>query len=315
VRQRGDRVVELVLESSRLSGESTPLGVRWLGEVTQPFHFVARTVDLALRAVSREAPGFTIAFEPSPLVDGHKPGLGSSARAVVLAAEASRWAMGGAFDALKLALLAHAEAQGGKGSGGDVAASFAGGLVRYRRFAVEGLLEASVKGGLGTALAAAPPVDVARLGNPAFPMAYAFSGQSASTTSLVRAIEAEWTVVQRAGFVATSDALGDELELALLRGDFEALRGACAALQRLLFSLGPTKTPALERILAIAGTTGCTGKQSGAGGGDGCLLFAPDEAARAALIEALGARGVFAMPVTVAAGVEGGAAGPLAAWL
>ena len=62
--------------------------------------------------------------------------MGGSARATVLAAEAARCVLEERFDALKLALVAHAEAQGGKGSGGDVAASFAGGMVRYRRYDV-----------------------------------------------------------------------------------------------------------------------------------------------------------------------------------
>lgn len=316
VRRRTDRVVELVLESARLSGQSTPLGVRWQGEAPPTFHFVARTVDLALRALSREASGFSIAFAPSPLIEGQKPGLGSSARATVLAAEATRWATRATFDAFKLALLAHAEAQQGKGSGGDVAASFAGGLVRYRRFEVAALLEATVKGGLGSALTAAPAVELARLAAPGFPMVFAFSGQSASTTSLLSAIEGAWGPAQRAAFVFTSDSIGDELEQALRQLDFAALSDACERLQSLLFSLGPTRTATLERILALARAMHCTGKQSGAGGGDGCLLFAPDEPGRRALLEALKARGIHAVTVEPETGIEGGSLDArLASWL
>lgn len=316
VRRRTDRVVELVLESARLSGHSTPLGVRWQSEVQPAFHFVARTVDLALRAQSREASGFSIAFAPSPLIEGRKPGLGSSARATVLAAEATRWATQASFDAFKLALLAHAEAQQGKGSGGDVAASFAGGLVRYRRFEVAALLEATVKGGLGSALHAAPAVELARLSPPGFPMVFAFSGQSASTTSLLGEIERAWSPAQRATYVLSSDSLGDEVEQALRQLDFAALSEACERLQALLFSLGPTRTATLERILAITRAMQCTGKQSGAGGGDGCLLFAPDERGRSALIAALRARGLHAVAIEPEAGIEGGGLDArLASWL
>jgi phosphomevalonate kinase len=291
--------------------------VQWGGEITPAFHFVARTVDLALRALNRECSGLSIAFAPSPVWQGRKLGLGSSARACVLAAEAARWAAEGAFDALRLALVAHAEAQQGKGSGGDVAASFAGGLIRYRRFEVAPLIAASVKGGLYSALLDAPPVDLARLPSPKFPMVYAFSGESASTTSLVKQIEGQWSAAQRAAFVEQSDLLGEALELALARLDFAAAAEACDALQALLFGLGPTRTPSLERILAIAKASSCTGKQSGAGGGDGCVLFAPDALRRADLLEALTARGFFALELTPEEGLHSEvAADPvLASWL
>lgn len=78
-------------------------------------------------------------------------------RAVVLTAEAARFALGGTFGALKLALLAHSNAQGGQGSGADVAACFAGGVVRVRRFDVGALARAAVSGGLPSALACAGP--------------------------------------------------------------------------------------------------------------------------------------------------------------
>jgi phosphomevalonate kinase len=317
VRRRPDRQVELLLEGGKLTGQTTPLGVQWEATPGPDFHFVARTVDLGLRALSRETSGFSIAFAPSPLWQGRKLGLGSSARATVLAAEAVRWAAEAAFDALKLALVAHAEAQGGKGSGGDVAASFAGGLVRYRRYELATLLEASTKGALQSALFAAPPVELARLDAPRFPMVYAFSGQSASTTSLVKQVEREWSPAQRGVFVERSDALSDALEVGLARKDFTAVTESCAALQALLFSLGPTRTESLERILSIAAAWGCAGKQSGAGGGDGCLLFAPDLPTRAALLEALAARGIFALEVDSEEGLRGDvtAEGVLTGWL
>lgn len=316
VRPRADRTVEIVLESRRVTGDTTPLGVHWHQDITPDVHFVARTIDLALRANGREGSGFTVAFEPSPVAGGLKLGMGSSARAVVLASEASRWATEGTFDALKLALVAHAEAQKGKGSGGDVAACFAGGMVRYRRYDVAGLLPATTRGGLGTALSSAPPVDAVRLAAGGFPFIYAFTGQSASTTSMVATIEATWGEAQRASFVLSSDTLGDELEAALLKGDFPRLVEACERLQALLFSLGPTRTDGIERVLALAKAMGCTGKQSGAGGGDGCLLMAPSLEARAAVIEALTSRGLHAFEVGAQNGLEGGTgASPLARWL
>jgi len=311
VRQRADRKVHLLLAEGRLSGDATPLGVRWEREPPPPFHFVARTIDLALRALAIDGPGLSLAFEPSRVIDGHKLGLGSSARACVLAAEACRTGWGATFDALKLALVAHASAQGGKGSGADVAACFAGELVRYERAEVAELLVASNKGGFGGVLDASPPVDLWRVNPPRLPMLSVFSGQSASTPSLISAVERTISPADRARFVLQSDRLGSSLEEAAARGDFTGTQAACTELQTLLFSLGPTRTEAIERILALATAAGCTGKQSGAGGGDGCLIFAPDLATRDALRGTFEARGLRAIDVDVEPGVRGEAQPPL----
>ncbi|MBL8921797.1 MAG: phosphomevalonate kinase [Myxococcaceae bacterium] len=305
VRRRADRRVELLLAEGRLSGDTTPLGARWQATPSPAFHFVARTVDLALRAVAQDSPGFSIAFEPSPTAAGQKLGFGSSARACVLAAEACRTAMGATFDALKLALVAHASAQQGKGSGADVAACFAGDVVRYRRADVTALIDAGNKGGFSGALTSSPPIDVWRVNPPRLPMLYVFSGASASTPGLIAEVERALAPKDRERFVLQSDALGLQLEEALARGDFAGARAATEALQALLFSLGPTRTPGLERILQLASAAGCVAKQSGAGGGDGCLVFAPDTAARDAARESFTARGLFAFPVSTEPGLRG----------
>ncbi|MFO0595965.1 MAG: phosphomevalonate kinase [Myxococcaceae bacterium] len=317
VRGRSDRVVELVLEDGRLTGTATPAGVRWDAEVTAPYRFAAITLDHALRISGREGPGFSIAFEPSPLIDGHKLGLGSSARATVLAAEAARVALDASFDSLKVALLAHADAQGGKGSGGDVAASFAGGLVRYRRYDVAPLVKASAKGGLVALLDRAAPVDLARVGEPVYPLVYVFSGESSSTPSLIRAIEARLSADARREFVEKSDHHGDLLEKGLVRRDFGAIEASCEELQALLWSLGDTRHEALERIIGLARTFGCVAKQSGAGGGDGAIAFCPDAAAQRELIAACTARGLHAFAVAASAGLQGEVKThpALAAWL
>lgn len=305
IRSRADRTVEIVLEDGRLTGTATPAGVRWDGEIPASFRFAAFAIDLALRVIGTEGPGFSIAFEPSPLIDGQKLGMGSSARATVLATEAARVALDGHFDTLKLALLSHADAQGGKGSGGDVAASFAGGVVRYRRYDLKALLESAAKGGLVARLDQSSPVDVARVGDPVYPMVFVFSGASASTTSLVKSIEARLTTDERQRFVERSDAAGDVLERGLLRRDFAAVESACEELQSLLWSLAETKHEAIERILGLARTFGCAGKQSGAGGGDGAVVFCPDERAQREVIEACNARQLHAFAVKSAPGLQG----------
>jgi phosphomevalonate kinase len=317
VRSRVDRRVEVVLEDSRLSGTATPAGVKWDGEVPADFRFVATTLDHGYRSAGLEGPGLELAIEPSPTFQGQKLGVGGSARACVLAAEAARSALGASFDSLKLALLAHADAQRGKGSGGDVAAVFAGSVIGYRRYDTAALVKAAIRGGLASAMAAAPPVDVTRCRPPVFPMLYVFSGQSASTTDLIGQVEADWPAGERQRFVLRSDGLGQQLEGALARGPFEEVREHLGSLQELLFSLGPTRSDALERLLRLSETYGCAGKQSGAGGGDGAIVFAPDVEARDAAAKGLESRGFHALPVFLEAGLQGEASRPpeLARWL
>jgi phosphomevalonate kinase len=316
VRRAVSRDVHLVQADGRLSGQMTPLGVHWNEPVPAAFRFVAHAVDLAARAAGREGPGFSIAFEPSTLIDGHKLGIGSSARAAVLAAECARWALQASFDALKLALVAHFEAQGERGSGGDVACCFAGELVRYRRYPVEPLLAASRKPGFGGAVASASPVEVTRSAASRLPMLYAFSGHSASTPVLVREVEARFNAQARAAFVVESDAAGLMLEQALAQGDFQAAKEACVSLQALLDGLG-IASDAVSRIVKLAHSSGCTGKQSGAGGGDGVLLIAPDTPTAVEMSASLASRGVWCYPLAVEEGLRGeGVVSPrLSAWL
>lgn len=305
--RREDREVHLLLDAGRLSGHVTSQGVAWSTPVSPPFHFAARTLDAVLRASGQDALGFTLALSPSPLAEGGlKLGMGSSARAVVLCAEAARYVLDARFDALKLALAAHALAQGGRGSGGDVVASAVGGVLRYHRYDVTALIDAARTRRFDAALLEAPPVDLMRLPAPKVELIYAFGGQSAATTGLIAKAEAKLPESGRPDFVRRSDALGEAFEEGLCQSDrFEILREACQGLRALLGELGALESGGLERILAIAEAYGCTGKQSGAGGGDGCILFAPDPERRDALLEALRQRGFYATSVTPESGLKG----------
>lgn len=305
VRARADRRVHVLLAEGRLSGSATPLGVHWDETPPQAFQFVAHTLDLALRVLGHETPGFSIAFEPSSTVSGHKLGFGSSARACVLAAEGVRSALGATTDTLKLALVAHASAQGGKGSGADVAAAFAGGVIRYRTMNVSALIDASNRSGFGAALERLPPVDIWRVAPPRLPMLYVFSGESASTPKLVSSVERSLDAEARAQFVLESDRAGLALEEGLARGEFGAVLEATKSLQALLFSLGVTRTPALERTLALAESLGCVAKQSGAGGGDGCIVFAPNVQTLQLARGAFESRSMLALEVDPEPGLRG----------
>lgn len=315
---REDRRVDLLLPDRRFSGASTTLGVHWEADVPAECLFAARAVDLALRVVGRDGPGLALALEASPQGPrGVKLGLGSSARTAVLAAEAVRYALSARYDALKLALVAHASAQGGRGSGADVAASFAGGVVRYRRWDAGPLLQAAKEPAFRAALDASPPVDLWRLPECRLPLAWAFSGQSASTPVLIQEIEARLGASGRERFAAQSDGLGQQLEAAVLHGDFPAAKEAFAGLRALLQSLGPLETEPLGRIIGIAETYGCAAKLSGAGGGDGAVVICPDLEVRSLVVEGLLARGFFALPLAIAGPLKGEPQAPpqLARWL
>lgn len=78
----------------------------------------------------------TAFFRRTDMLDSHKLGLGSSAAVAVALTAALSLAAGLPADrsnVLELALVAHRIAQGGTGSGGDVAASVFGGLIEYSR--------------------------------------------------------------------------------------------------------------------------------------------------------------------------------------
>jgi phosphomevalonate kinase len=307
-RPRDDRTVEILLESSRLRGTATPAGVRWDEEPSREFLFTSRAIDLVYRLSGREGPGLSAAFEPSPVSPAasgaQKLGMGSSARATVLAVEAARQSVGLEGDRLLLALVAHSVAQGHRGSGADVAACQIGGLVKYRRYDVSSLSRAFERGRALTAMAQAAPVDCLQAQPTRFPLLYAFTGAQASTPTLVREVEQRRSEAFRAEFVLASDEALGVLASGLARGDFEEVRRASARLQNLLASLGVAQPEALTQLLALGATNGCAGKQSGAGGGDGCIFFCPDESHRAALREAFLARGFLSFAVDPDAGLR-----------
>ncbi len=317
VRKRADRTVTLALDEGCIQGEVTPAGVHWRSEVSRSFHFAARTIDLACRVLGREGPGFSIAFESSPAVQGAKPGFGGSARATVLTAELVRWATESSYDALKLALVAHVEAQQGRGSGADVAACFSGGLISYRQFDARSVLKKAETLGLGASLRAAPPVDLNRVEKISLPMLYVYSGTSALTPSLITRAEQQLSSEQRAAFVVESDHHGAQLAQALTRGAFAQVAESMSALQALLNTIDATQSESMARLLALATASGCAAKQSGAGGGDGALVIGPDAPTLEGARASLEARGFLTRPVNVAPGLQGEALVPpqLSRWL
>lgn len=94
-------------------------------------------VQAAVHGIAPATQAFNIAIESAQfLQDGHKLGLGSSAAVAVALTAALATGRGVALtpgELFTLAARAHTAAQGGKGSGGDIAASVYGGHILFRK--------------------------------------------------------------------------------------------------------------------------------------------------------------------------------------
>jgi phosphomevalonate kinase len=207
--------------------------------------------------------------------EGGKLGLGSSAAAAVVAVGALLEAAGreaGADPALvfRLADRAHRAVQGGRGSGGDVAAAVFGGVIGYRR--------------------AEDGAPVVRTLGPAPGELVVFSaGAPRSTVDSIRDVEA----LARRDRARYQDRLR---EISAATADFlrawDAAEGAAvvAAVDRAgraLDALGATAemaiwTDAIRAAATLARELGGAAKPSGAGGGDvGIAFFTDAQAAQA----------------------------------
>ncbi|HVY40731.1 MAG TPA: hypothetical protein VHM31_22485 [Polyangia bacterium] len=239
---------------------------------------IAAAVHAVAEQAAREGlslpPGAPEVDSASLSQDGQKLGLGSSAAAVVAAVGALWDALGRPLDPgalLPLAVGAHRAAQGGRGSGGDVAASLFGGLIAYAR-ADHG--EPVIR-----PLAAALPAQlvVFRAGEPAGTVHFLNAVERlAAREPAEHAARVQAIATAAARFVAAHEA-----------GVAAAMIDAVAAAHEALEALGhaadvPIVTPALQTAAAVAKGCGGAAKGSGAGGGDvGIGLFADLDAAEA----------------------------------
>ncbi|MBI5496425.1 MAG: hypothetical protein HY904_15485 [Deltaproteobacteria bacterium] len=238
------------------------------------------------------------ALHEAPLHGGApvKLGLGSSAAAAVALAAAVDIAVNGTVPAaaarrawFELAQRAHAGAQGGLGSGIDVAASAVGGMFVYERATAD------------PADARILPVDAGRLG---VRVVTAWTGSSASTPELLGAVEA-WRRAQpdaaRALF-AEMDRVARQAAAAANSGHPAALLAAVEAYGALMESLGERAGRDIvsaphRRVREIARACGCAGKPSGAGGGDVAVCLCPSEEHAARVRTALAAAGIAVVDV------------------
>ncbi len=274
------------------------------GEVAPqvPFYTLAlsayRVCCEAWPVLAHSALRIRIESQPSYAAQG-KIGFGSSA-AVCVALVAVLMATANAGSIQKervfaLALEAHRAAQGGVGSGGDVAASTFGGLIKL------------VPRGLDIPLVEALPVPAD------LHLLAAWTGTSASSPELIRLYQAlaNGHASVRRDFVAActlavehfaAAAAGDRVGQPSQAGqtDFAAVAAAAAAIDKLAsLTQLPILTPDLRRLIAISQEHGGVAKVSGAGGGDCGIAFARDSAAAASIPAAWKAAGLTPLPIAI----------------
>jgi phosphomevalonate kinase len=313
VRELRSRAVELVHapSGSAAHGELTQSGVAWTSGIPGDLRFAARSVQLAARLCAEEAlapRGFNAAFQDDLSRDGRKLGLGGSAAASVLAVRATCLAQGRELtrdESITLAAAAHWLEQGGRGSGADVAACGAGGLVEVRS---QSAAFASVPNTpLRDLLQRDSPLQVRAVAvPPGLHFLLAWTGQPANTRNLVNSVlsfasarPGRWQHHVRA-LSACEVSLREALERNEEAASLDAVRRAAAALGALGDEAQePIVTPKLAHACAVASSAGAAAKPSGAGGGDSAIVLAWGGAAERAR-KALEVAGYVALEVAPA---------------
>ncbi len=234
----------------------------------------ASFVTAVLQSVAAPIGRYTFSdAEPVAGIQG-KPGFGGSAAATVAAVFAA-WTLSGIpFTPHELFLKSqaiHHQIQG-SGSGVDVAAAAHGGVIRFA-------------GGQVHPQSPVRPVVV-------------WSGQSASTGPRVQQY-LSWN--GRDEFVRRSRELVDTFS----KDPIATLREGRRLLEKMATDAGiDYRTPALDRIAALAESHGGAAKPSGAGGGDCAVALFPDPDTERAFLKACGSEGLISIPVKVAGGAR-----------
>ena len=269
------------------------------GEPPESLRFASLAVDAVLAAYPelRDCPA-VVTYEANAAYGSgtSKPGVGGSASATVAAMVATLRRLErpvSAEELIPLAIQVHRDAQGGRGSGYDIATIAHGGLVEYR--------PVQLAGGAG------PLVESSRIPWPSgLRLVAGYTGQSASTTALLKRLEAR-AESDRAGTVRALQSLGapvGQLAESLQDGSFTLIRDAVAtchhALERfdLECSLG-VMTPKVTEMIDLATQVGAAAKVSGAGGGDSVIALVPNEEMEMAVREAWIRHAYQVLPVEV----------------
>ncbi|HET6283678.1 MAG TPA: hypothetical protein VFH73_22170 [Polyangia bacterium] len=224
---------------------------------------------------------------------GQKLGLGSSAAtaAVSVAAllEVAGVPIARETDLLfSLAESAHRAAQGGLGSGADVAACVYGGLLAFSRPAAG-----------APVIRKLPPLDHVEL--------VVFSaGRPSSTVDRVRAVQAlaQTAPDRHAAEIAPVRRAADQFVESMASRQPAALYAAVRAANRAMAALGRAAevsivTDELGQAAALAEELGGAAKPSGAGGGDVGIAFLPDRAAAAAFAARAPGAGITVLDIRI----------------
>jgi phosphomevalonate kinase len=239
-------------------------------------------------------PALAVSIDSGALrAGGHKLGLGSSAAVAVALTAALARAAGLELDrgaVFVLANAAHRAAQGGAGSGGDVAASTYGGLLRYTKDT--------------------PPMPLAWPAG--LTMLVVVTGTGSSTTDLVGRV-GDYAARDRAGYRADLDrliALAECAPAAVRSADLflELASDYFDALCRLdAHAHAGIVTDRHRQLRELAAQHSAVFKTSGAGGGDVGLAFSHSGAPALELAAALAAAGADVVPLGFGtAGLEDG---------
>lgn len=286
------------LEARGVLLERGDTGARWAGGRDEEVPGDLRFLHAGLSAAAPGARGFRLVSSPAPGVGtgDTKPGLGGSASAVV-AGVAIGLRLRGVVPSqevfVQAVIDAHFRAQGGRGSGYDVATVAVGGLTAYRVSQV--VDHDGVPRVVGTATRRTPPRGWSFLA--------AYAGKSASTTRLVARLDA----LEPEARAQALDALGapvPQLLAAVEGGQRSVILEATQACQQALRRFDEraqvgVMTAEVEALLRIAGQLGCPCKVSGAGGGDSVIALDSEGDRLQALGSAWRAAGfhVFAPPI------------------
>ncbi len=236
---------------------------------TEDLRRASAVFDAVRRTVMRDhdLPPLSVTIDTRAFFQGaHKLGLGASAAVAVAVIAAMHRLLGYPEDNAAVAdaaTRAHRMAQGGEGSGADVATSVYGGIVEF--VAGQPVQPRDWPAGLH-----ARPV---------------ITGDGADTRELVAAVR-HLAVIDPAGHDTAMSRLADIADrgrMATVRSDIPALLGACRASLGALAALGAAAgagiVTARHRALAdaVAGT-GAVFKTTGAGGGDMGLILSSSRA-------------------------------------
>lgn len=277
-------------------------GLQWLcdASVAARLSLVEHVWDdlLRERLVPSNHAGFSLHLDTSGFfqVDGDvraKLGLGSSAALTVALATALA-TFAGHGDAtsdrtqwIRRLLHMHGGWQGGRGSGVDVAASVAGGLIRYQL---------------------AGPAREPTFTPLQWPMSgvhclFVWSGHSVSTNDFLKRL-AEWRVHRAADYTAYMNALGDRSEAALLaldRKDAQSFIGLTKNYSSVLQEFGNAcgleiYSPAQKQLAEMASHADVSYKPCGAGGDFG-VVFAEDAERLATFERGIVSAGMHVVPL------------------